>query len=79
MSTISVQDMQHDPGSLLDRVAAGEHLVIVRGGQPVAELRPISSSGPAPRPYGLAAGVFAVPPDFDHPLPEELLQGFEGR
>ena len=31
------------------------------------------------RPYGLCAGEFIVPEDFDAPLPEELLNLFEGR
>ena len=29
------------------------------------------------RPSGLAAGEFVVPVDFDIPLPEEILSGFE--
>lgn len=29
------------------------------------------------RPYGLAAGEFVVPGDFDESLPEEVLAGFE--
>jgi hypothetical protein len=31
------------------------------------------------RPYGLAHGEFVVPEDFNDPLPEEILQSFEGR
>jgi prevent-host-death family protein len=79
MSTVSLQELQRDTGSLLDRVEAGEHLVVVRGGRPVAELRPVPASQPGPRPFGLCAGEFTVPDDFDDPLPEEILQGFEGR
>ena len=30
-----------------------------------------------PRPYGLCAGEFVVPQDFDAPLPEETLRLFE--
>jgi len=33
----------------------------------------------ARRPFGLAAGEFVVPDDFDDPLPDELLDAFEGR
>ena len=29
------------------------------------------------RPFGLAAGEFVVPEDFDAPLPEEVLAAFE--
>ncbi|MCB8943337.1 MAG: DUF2281 domain-containing protein [Ardenticatenaceae bacterium] len=31
------------------------------------------------RPYGLAAGEFVVPDDFDDPLPEEIIAAFEGQ
>ena len=79
MSTISLQDLAHNPAALLDRVEAGERLVVVRGGRPVAELRPVTTALLTPRPFGLAAGAFAVPNEFDVPLPDEILQEFEGR
>ena len=31
------------------------------------------------RPFGLCAGEFTVPDDFDDPLPEHVLEDFEGR
>ena len=79
MSTVSLQDLQRDPDALLDRVEAGEHFVVVRGGHPVAELRPVPATHPGPRPFGLCTGAFTVPDDFDAPLPEEILREFEGR
>lgn len=79
MSTVSLQEFRRDPDGLVDRVEAGEHLVIIRGGRPVAELRPIPTTQPSPRSFGLCAGAFTVPDDFDAPLPEEILRGFEGR
>lgn len=30
------------------------------------------------RPFALCAGEFTVPPDFNDPLPEEMLRDFEG-
>lgn len=79
MTTVSVQELGRDPVGLLDRVEAGECLVVVRGGRPVAELRPVPAVGASPRPYGLAAGAFVVPADFDAPLPDDTLREFEGR
>lgn len=79
MDTVSLQDLQQDPGSFLDRVEAGERIIVSRGGRPVAELRPLAPSVRGPRPVGLAAGLFTVPADFDAPLPEEVLRDFEGR
>ncbi|HEX7184139.1 MAG TPA: type II toxin-antitoxin system Phd/YefM family antitoxin [Thermoanaerobaculia bacterium] len=63
----------------MDRVEAGEHLIVVRGGRPVAELRPVHATQPGPRPFGLCAGAFTAPDDFDAPLPEEIMRSFEGR
>ena len=79
MDTVSLQDLQQNPAALLDRVEAGERLVVARGGRPVAELRPLAPDAVGPRPVGLAAGAFTVPDDFDAPLPEDILRGFEGR
>ena len=79
MSTISLQELQRDPAGLLERVEAGESLVVVRDGRPVAELRPVEATRPGPRPFGLCAGAFTVPDDFDAPLPDDVLREFEGR
>ena len=79
METITLEDIEHDPSALLDRVEAGEHLLVVRDGRPVAELRPLTSPRRVPRPFGLCAGAFRVPADFDHPLPDAVLDEFEGR
>src|SRR5262249_46057799 len=79
MTTVSPQELQRDTDALLHRVQAGERLVVVRGGRPVAELWPVGTTRPAPRPFGLCAGEFAVPDDFDAPLPDDVLREFEGR
>jgi antitoxin (DNA-binding transcriptional repressor) of toxin-antitoxin stability system len=44
--------------------------------KPIAELRPITRSKQL-RPFGLCAGEFTVPDDFDTPLPEDILRSFE--
>ncbi|MFN3920548.1 MAG: type II toxin-antitoxin system Phd/YefM family antitoxin [Methylohalobius sp.] len=65
---------------LLDRVEAGETVVICRRNKPVAELKPVPPSVVAePRPIGLAKGDGHVLPSFFEPLDEELLALFEGR
>ncbi len=79
MNTISLQELQRDPLPLLHRVEAGESLLVTDGGRAIAELRPVAQQSATPRPYGLAAGQFVVPAEFDEPLPEEILAAFEGR
>jgi len=36
-------------------------------------------TGTPKRPIGLAEGLFVVPADFNDPLPDELLDAFEGK
>jgi antitoxin (DNA-binding transcriptional repressor) of toxin-antitoxin stability system len=79
MSTVSPAELQQNTAAVLARVEAGEHLIVIRGGQPIAELRPVVGRRSNPRAFGLAAGAFVVPDDFDAPLPDDVLREFEGR
>jgi antitoxin (DNA-binding transcriptional repressor) of toxin-antitoxin stability system len=79
MSTITIHDIKTDPQSFLDRVEAGEAFLVLRDNHPVAEVKPVANHAGKPRPYGLAAGEFKVPADFNSPLPENILEEFEGR
>ncbi len=63
---------------LIERVMAGEEVVIARAGRPVAKLVPYRTDA-EPRHLGCLKGEFAIPDDFDAPLPEGLLRSFEGR
>jgi prevent-host-death family protein len=45
MATVSVRDLRNHGGEVLDRVSTGEHVIITRGGRPVAELRPLPTAG----------------------------------
>lgn len=74
---VNIEDMKRDVSLYLQRVEAGETMVILRSGQPVAEIKPIPRSETR-RPYGLCAGEFVTPDDFDAPLPEAILKEFEG-
>jgi antitoxin (DNA-binding transcriptional repressor) of toxin-antitoxin stability system len=79
MNTITLAELQQHPDPLLDRIRTGERLLLVRDGEPIAELRPVDRAAPGlPRPRGLCAGQFVVPADFDAPLPEDVLRDFEG-
>ncbi|MBD2579617.1 type II toxin-antitoxin system prevent-host-death family antitoxin [Oscillatoria sp. FACHB-1406] len=78
MVNVTVDEIQRDPLKYLQRVEAGEVLIITQANKPIAELRPITSNKQL-RPFGLCAGEFTVPDDFDAPLPEELLSVFEGQ
>ena len=80
MNTVSFSEFQHNPAAFLARVEAGECLIVSRDGRAIAEIRPVVAPPVrTKRPYGLAAGQFVVPPEFDQPLPEDVLRSFEGR
>lgn len=63
---------------LVQRVLAGEEIVIANRGVPVALLVPVPSPK-AKRQLGFYEGKFTVPDDFDAPLPDEILDAFEGK
>jgi len=48
--------------------------VIIDNETPVAEFKPVPKTSMAQRSFGLAAGEFCVPDDFDTPLPDDVLQ-----
>lgn len=80
MSTITVDEIERDLPGFLSRMESGEMLLVVKGTRAVAEIKPVPvpAASPAPlRPYGLAAGLFVTPDDFDAPLPDDILEEFE--
>ncbi|MGG6263827.1 type II toxin-antitoxin system Phd/YefM family antitoxin [Leptolyngbya sp. AN03gr2] len=76
MQSVSIDELQRDPLKYLQQVEAGETLMIVREDLAIAELKPVQKQL---RPFGLCAGEFTVPDDFDAPLPEDILSAFEGQ
>ena len=79
MTIVTLEEIQRDLLNYLQKVEAGETLVITRADEPLAEIKPVDPGAARLRPFGLAAGEFAVPDDFDDPMPEEFLRYFEGR
>ena len=75
MSTLNVHEAKTHLSRLLDRVEAGEEVVIARSGRPIARLVPIHRDG---RVLGGDEGRVWVSDDFDAPLPPEMLAAFEG-
>ena len=49
-----------------------------QSGRPLARLMPLARRA-GPRPLGLLAGQVTVGPDFDDPLPADVLAAFEGK
>ncbi|MGB9472165.1 MAG: type II toxin-antitoxin system Phd/YefM family antitoxin [Candidatus Acidiferrum sp.] len=62
---------------LLRRVAAGEEISIANRGVPVARLVPVRSHK-AKRQLGAYGDTIKIADDFDAPLPDDLLDLFDG-
>ena len=71
MTRVDIHEAKTGLSGLLRRVSAGEEVVILRSGKPVAKLIPVD--GKPKRVFGLDKGLFEVPEDFDDPLPEDML------
>ena len=73
---VTVHEAKTHLSRLLACVEAGEEVVIKRGRKPVARLERIGP--PPPRELGRYNGLLVMPPEYFEPLPDELLDAFEG-
>lgn len=78
MQTINIHEAKTNLSRLLEKVAAGEEIVIAKAGKPMARLVPLGVM-PKHRKLGVFKGELNVPDDFDKPLPDDVLALFEGR
>jgi prevent-host-death family protein len=80
LGSINAQQAKAQLSALLDRVERGEHVVITRRNQAIAELRPLQAPLPsAPRPLGQASDAGTpIPSTFFEPLPADLQAAFDG-
>jgi prevent-host-death family protein len=74
--TVNIHEAKTNFSKLLARVIVGEEVIIAKAGKPVARLVPITAQ-PEQRVPGSAAGKIIIAPDFDAPLPDDILAGFE--
>jgi prevent-host-death family protein len=74
--TVNTHQAKTHLSKLIERVLLGEEITIARAGRPVARLVPVVAQ-PARRTPGSARGKIRIAPDFDAPLPEDLLREFE--
>ena len=74
---VNIHEAKTHLSKLIERVAAGEEIVIARAGNPVAKL--VRYERPKePRKMGGWEGRVWIAPDFDDELPPEILAAFEG-
>lgn len=75
MRIFNIHEAKTHLSRILERVEAGEEVLIARNGTPIARLSPAHAK---PRSPGRLKGKIRVHEDFDDPLPAELLERFRG-
>jgi prevent-host-death family protein len=73
---VNIHEAKTHLSRLVERVEAGEEILIARAGRPVARLVPLRSRM-SPRQPGIWRGRVRLAPDFDQ-TDKELLDAFEG-
>lgn len=74
---VNIYEAKTRLSELVDRAEGGEEIVIAKAGKPVARLVPLRAVREARAP-GRWGNTVTIAPDFDAPLPPDLLRVFEG-
>ena len=77
MDSFNVHEAKTHFSKILAKVQAGEEVVIAKAGEPIARIVPIHKL--VRRVPGRWQGQLWIAEDFDAPLPEDMLDAFEGR
>lgn len=75
--SVSLYDAKTHLSALVERAYAGEQIVIMKSGRARARLVPMDAA-PALRVPGRGKGAWRVTAEFDAPLPDDVLDAFEG-
>jgi prevent-host-death family protein len=76
MITVPLGEAKNNLSKLVDDAASGQIITIAKHGRALARLVPVGK--PSGRRIGAMKGKLVLPDDFDAPLPEDMLDAFEG-
>jgi len=79
MIRLNIHEAKTHLSKHLRRVKKGETIILCERNVPIAEIRPIKAENRTLRPIGLDKGRLVVPENFNDPLPDWLLDAFEGK
>ncbi len=78
MRIVNIHEAKTHLSRLAEEVATGEEIIVAKAGKPMMKLVPLAQK-PKKRILGLLKGKIHIADGFDAPLPEDLLDEFEGR
>ena len=76
VKSVNINEAKTQLAQLLQRVEAGEEIIIARDGKPVARLTRLEPTEPKRLKEGWAKDIMTVSDDFDAPLPDDVLRSF---
>jgi prevent-host-death family protein len=77
-TTVNIHEAKTRLSRLLTLVAKGEEVIIAKAGKPLARLVPFDRPRAMADALDLYKGQIWIAPDFDAPLPRDVLEDFEG-
>lgn len=78
MESVNIYEAKARLSQLIEKAASGEDVVLSRNGKPVARITQLRTGAKGVK-FGVLKGRIRIAPDFDAPLPDEVLAAFEGR
>ena len=74
---VSLYEAKTQLSALVERANEGQEIIIMKSGRPKARLMPLEDTTHL-RVAGLGKGAWRVSDDFDSPLPDNVVDEFEG-
>ena len=78
MESVNIYDAKTRLSQLVDKAAAGEDVIVCRNGKALVRITALVAAN-RPIKFGVLKGKVKIVPDFDAPLPDDVLVEFEGR
>lgn len=75
--TINIHEAKSHFSALVNAATEGREIFIAKAGIPVAKLVPLKPKKPKVR-FGILKGKMRIADDFDAPLPNDIIDLFEG-
>jgi antitoxin (DNA-binding transcriptional repressor) of toxin-antitoxin stability system len=79
MIKLNIHEAKTHLSKYLALLEKGETIVLCKRNRAIAEIRPLPAPNAEPRPIGLGKGKVQIPDSFFDPLPDDMLELFEGR
>jgi prevent-host-death family protein len=76
--TVNIYEAKTKLSQLVDKAASGEDVVVSRNGKPLVRITRLEEAKRRIK-FGVLKGKIRIARDFDAPLPDDVVAGFEGR